>query len=252
MKIIAVINQKGGVGKTTTCINLSAELAGRGHRVLLVDLDPQGNSTSGLGHQRADSPTLYEILLEGVSPAEALHSTSWDNLTLIPSNMNLAGAELELASAMNREMRLKRALAPLQDRFDMALIDCPPSLGLLTVNAMAAASELLVPIQCEYYALEGLTLLNRTVGTVRDNLNEYLHIGAVLLTMYDQRLRLAQEVEVQIREAFGDVVFRTVIPRNVALAEAPSHGEPIGTYRPFSSGALAYKDLAQEVEQRWL
>lgn len=251
MKIVAVINQKGGVGKTTTCVNLSKELADRGHRVLLVDADPQSNSTSGLGFRPEGQTSLYDVLIERAEPQQVLLQTQWENLTVLPSSIDLAGAELDLASAMSRENRLSRALTPLKDRFDFALIDCPPALGLLSVNALTAAQETLVPIQCEYYAMEGLGLLSRTIDAVHRNLNAQLYLGSIVLTMYDQRTRLTLEVEEQIREAFGNVVLQTVIPRNVALAEAPSFGLPVSEYAPASRGAEAYRELAREVEQRW-
>lgn len=252
MKVVVIINQKGGVGKTTTCINLAAELGLLGHSVLVVDSDPQANTTSGLGWKRDDGLTLYELLTQGGDVIQSVRKTAWQNVSLLPSNLLLAGAELELAAAISREMRLKKLLTPLSGSYDVALVDCPPSLGLLTVNAMAAADELLVPVQCEYYAMEGLSLLKNTIDTVRENLNAKLKISSILLTMYDSRVLLANAVEEQIRHEFSEAVFRTVIPRNVALAEAPSYGQPVCVYRPGCRGCLAYHELALEAEKRWL
>lgn len=251
MKVITVINQKGGVGKTTTVVNLSAELSRLGYRILTVDSDPQGNCSSGLGWGKEPGPTMYECLVDGVPARVAIVSTAWGP-DLLPSGVSLAGAELDLAPLMSRENRLLRCLQGVWTDYDAALVDCPPALGLLTVNAMTAASVILVPIQCEYYAMEGLTLLDRTIQTVRLNLNPELKIDGILLTMYDQRTRLADEVAGQIREVFGSAVLNTVIPRNVALAEAPSFGQPVGIYASSSRGAEAYRQLAQEVEDKWL
>ncbi len=253
MKTIAVINQKGGVGKTTTCVNLAAELGAMGKKILVVDADPQGNATTGLGSGFEDSVTLYDVLLGGEAQKWALHSSSAENVSLISSHINLVGADLELASAKNREFRLKKALAQLQDDFDAAILDCPPSLGLLTVNALAAADKVLVPMQCEYYAMQGLILLTRTVDMIRENgINEAAQIDAILFTMYNPNLRLTREIEAQIREVYGPRVLHTVIPRNVALAAAPAQGLSIRDYGKSSTGGKAYHDLALEVKKLWL
>ena len=248
-RVLAVVNQKGGVGKTTTAINLSAALAAVGRRVLLVDLDPQANSTSGLGGTPG-SPTIYHVLILGRPVVEVYQSTSVDGLKLVPSHQDLYGAEIELVSLDARNHRLREMLDPVREHFDFIFVDCPPSLGLLTLNALVAAEGLIVPIQCEYYALEGVTSLMNTVGKIRETLNPRLSIEGILLTMFDERTNLAFQVGGEIRGHFPDHVFETVIPRNVRLAEAPSFGQSILTYDPRSRGAMAYTDLAKEVIRR--
>jgi len=249
--VIACANQKGGVGKTTTVINLATYLALDGRRVLVVDLDPQGNATSGLGFDRASAQTsIYPALLEGLSARELIQQTQIDGLWLNPSGKDLAGAEVELVDIPERERRLKLALAELHPSFDFILLDCPPAVGLLTVNALSAADAVLVPIQCEYYALEGLSQLLSTIDLVRDNLNPQLQLAGVLLTMFDGRTTLSADVAAEVRRHLGQSVFRTVVPRSVRLAEAPSYGRPIARYSPESRGALAYKALAEEVLER--
>jgi chromosome partitioning protein len=253
MNIVAVANQKGGVGKTTCCINLAAELGRSGHSVLLADLDPQGNSTSGLGVDRsALSRSVYDLLLGEASLEEVLIRTPWEGVSLLPATLDLAGAEVELAGAMSRETRLRRGLAGGTADHDVILIDCPPSLGLLTLNAFVAASRLLVPIQCEYFALEGVGQLMRTLELVQNYLNADLELAGVVLTMQDQRTRLSREVGDEVRRQFGPVVFETAIPRNVRLSEAPSYGKPIAYYDGTCSGAAAFVELAREVSDRWL
>ncbi len=252
MVVVAVANQKGGVGKTTCCVNLAAELGQAGNSVLLIDMDPQGNSSSGLGLDRTELPaSTYDVLVGQGGIAESLQSTPWEGVSVLPATLDLAGAEVELAGAMSRETRLSRKIAELEG-FDMILVDCPPSLGLLTLNAFVAADELLVPIQCEYYALEGVGQLLQTVDLVRDYLNDSLILSGVVLTMFDPRTRLSREVAGEVRDQFGSVVFDTVIPRNVRLSEAPSFGRPIGYYDGQCAGAQAFRTLSEEVVQRWL
>lgn len=252
MVVVAVANQKGGVGKTTCCVNLAAELGSAGRKVLLVDMDPQGNSTSGLGLDRTSLPSsTYDVLVGDGNIAGVLQPTEWQGVSVLPATLDLAGAEVELAGAMSRETRLSRKLADLEG-FDMVLIDCPPSLGLLTLNAFVAARDLLVPIQCEYYALEGVGQLLQTVDLVRNYLNGSLVLSGVVLTMFDPRTRLSKEVVQEVRKQFGDVVFDTVIPRNVRLSEAPSFGKPIGYYDGHCTGAEAFRKLSEEVTERWL
>lgn len=246
---IAVTNQKGGVGKTTTTVSLGASLAARGLRVLIVDADPQANATSALGVRGRDETGLYAALIEEEPLERSVEVTSTPNLWLVPTTPALAGAEVELVTVMAREFRMKRALESLRTMYDVILMDCPPSLGLLTVNALAAADEVIIPVQAEYFALEGLGHLSKTVEMIRRNLNPQLAIRGVLLTMYDSRTNLAREVEQEVRTHFP-ATFRTVIPRSVRLAEAPSHGEPITAYDPSSTGAKAYEELASELIDR--
>lgn len=247
-RVIAIANQKGGVGKTTTTVNLGAALAERDHRTLVIDLDPQGNATTGLGiNYRTLDHTMYDVLLNDVPLEDCIEPTEVKNLFVAAASLDLAGAEIELVPAFSREGRLKRALAEVIDDYDYVLIDCPPSLGLLTVNGLVAASELIVPIQCEYYALEGLAQLTRNVELVRTNLNPELEISGIVLVMYDSRTRLAEQVVQEVRAHFGNRVCRVKIPRNIKLSEAPSFGQPITTFDPSSRGAVAYRELAREV-----
>jgi chromosome partitioning protein len=248
---VAIANQKGGVGKSTTAINLGAGLAFQGERILLLDLDPQGNTTSGLGIDRsAIEYSTYDVLVEDVAIEDAIEPSSVRDLFMVPATIELAGAEIELVSMFSREARLGTAIKSIVDDFDFVLIDCPPSLGLLTVNGLAAADQVLIPIQCEYYALEGVSQLLRNVQLVQRNLNPQLEVEGVVLTMYDGRTTLAADVVAQVREHFGDTTYRTVIPRTVRLSEAPSYGEPIEAYDPMSRGAIAYRELAREFRRR--
>ena len=249
-RVIAVANQKGGVGKTTTAVNLGACLADLGYRTLIVDLDPQGNASTGLGiNTRELAVSMYDVLLNDTPLEDCIEGASVRNLFVAPASLDLAGAEIELVPAFSRELRLRTALEEVQADYDVVLIDCPPSLGLLTVNALAAATEVLVPIQCEYYALEGLGQLVHNVELVRSRLNRTLEISAIVLVMYDARTRLAEDVANEVRTHFGAKVCRTVVPRTVRLSEAPSFGQPIIVFDPSSRGAIAYRELAKEVSR---
>ncbi|HHX50364.1 MAG TPA: ParA family protein [Clostridia bacterium] len=247
-RAIAIANQKGGVAKTTTAVNLGACLAVFGKRVLLVDTDPQGNASSGLGINRMETMRcIYDVLINGVPLDSVIVPTEVENLELVPATIQLAGAEIELVSAISREVKLRRALAPVKDHYDYILLDCPPSLGLLTLNALTAADTVLIPIQCEYYALEGLGQLMNTVHLVQKHLNPSLALEGVVLTMFDARTNLSIQVVEEVKSYFRGKVFRTIIPRNVRLSEAPSHGKPIITYDNRSRGAEVYQELAKEV-----
>ncbi|GAF66348.1 ParA family protein [Alkalihalobacillus trypoxylicola] len=247
-KIIAVANQKGGVGKTTTSVNLSACLAYIGKKVLLVDIDPQGNATSGAGIEKGDvEECVYDMLVNDVDTKTVIKQTTVENLDMVPATIQLSGAEIELVSTISREVRLKRALASVASDYDYIFIDCPPSLGLLTINALTAADSVLIPVQCEYYALEGLSQLLNTVRLVQKHLNTELEIEGVLLTMLDARTNLGIQVIDEVKKYFREKVFDVIIPRNVRLGEAPSHGKPIIIYDPKSRGAEVYVELAKEV-----
>ena len=249
-KIISIINQKGGVGKTTTAVNLAAFLADKGYKTMLVDADSQGNATSGLSKYVEFEETLYDVLLDDISIEEAVVKTDIKKLSILPASIDLAGAEIEMVSMEKREFLMKRKLDQVCDKYDFILIDCPPSLGLMTLNALVASQEILIPIQAEFYALEGLSQLVKTVQVVTRKLNPGLSILGILLTMFDGRTNLSLQVADEVKKYFGNKVFRTVIPRSVKLSEAPSFGEPILTYAPKSKGAEAYKKLCREVIKR--
>lgn len=247
-RVVAIANQKGGVGKTTTSVNLSACLAHIGKKVLLIDTDPQGNATSGVGVNKGDvHRCIYDILIDDVDVKDVIIATKVENLDIIPATISLAGAEIELVSTISREVRMKHALQNVRDEYDFIIIDCPPSLGLLTLNALTASDAILIPVQCEYYALEGLSQLLSTIRLVQKHLNPNLIIDGVLLTMFDARTNLGIQVIEEVKKYFQDKVYRTIIPRNVRLSEAPSHGEPIIVYDPRSRGAEVYLELAKEV-----
>ncbi len=247
-RVLAVANQKGGVGKTTTAVNLGACLATLGYRTLVVDLDPQGNASTGLGvNPRELETSMYEVIMQDLPMDQCVEPTSVRNLFVAPASLDLAGAEIELVPAFSRELKLRRAIEVVLPDYDFILIDCPPSLGLLTVNGLAAAGEVIVPIQCEYYALEGLGQLLRNVELVRKSLNPTLELSSIILVMYDARTKLADQVVQEVRAHFGDRVCRTVVPRTVRLSEAPSFGQPIISFDPTSRGAIAYRELAKEV-----
>jgi chromosome partitioning protein len=247
-RIIAVTNQKGGVGKTTTSVNLGACLAYIGQKVLLVDIDPQGNATSGVGVEKGDvHQCIYDVLVDDVEVNDTIKQSKVENLSIIPATISLAGAEIELVPTISREVRLKKALEKVKDEYDYIIIDCPPSLGLLTINALTASDAVVIPVQCEYYALEGLSQLLSTVRLVQKHLNHDLMIDGVLLTMLDARTNLGIQVIEEVKKYFQDKVYRTIIPRNVRLSEAPSHGEPIIIYDAKSRGAEVYLELAKEV-----
>jgi len=256
--IISFANQKGGVGKTTTTLNIGSYLAKLGKKVLLVDLDPQGNLSSGVGCSRSKKdflgkknlPTIYDVLVNDKKVSEVFTLTNVDNLHILPANLELAGAEIELVSMMSRETRLKKALEQVSEQYDYLLIDCPPSLGLLTVNALAASDNIIIPVQCEYFALEGLSQLLEMVKIVKNSLNQQLEILGVALTMYDSRTKLSSLVAEEVNKFFKDKVFKTIIPRNIKLSEAPSHGKPISEYKPNSAGGKAYEKMAKEIIKR--
>ena len=249
--VFAIMNQKGGVGKSTTSINLSAALGELRKKVLLIDLDPQGNTTSGIGGQKVtDKGCIYDVLLNDVAISDIIQHVEAKNVDLVPATINLAGAEVELVSVIARETRLRDAIKPLLDEYDYVIIDCPPSLGLLTINALTAPNSLIIPIQCEYYALEGVSKLIESMKLVKNHMNPELDIFGILLTMYDKRTSLCMQVAEEVKNYFGNQVFKTVIPRTVKLAEAPSYAQSIIDYMPMSKGAKAYRDLAKEVIRR--
>ena len=247
-KIIAVANQKGGVGKTTTCVNLTCALKKRGRRVLLVDCDPQGNSTSGMGVDKTATPNCYDMLMNGAAAADCIRSTKYGDV--LPANMNLSGCSVELVSSEQREYIMKTALAAVQDDYDFILIDCPPSLELLTLNALVAADNVIIPMQCEYYALEGIADLMTSIKMCKKRLNKRLEIEGIILTMYDARMNLTAQVANELRKYLGDKVYDTVIPRSIRLSEAPSHGIPGVIYEKYNKGSKAYMALAEEFDAR--
>lgn len=248
VKVIAIANQMGGVGKTTTAVNLAACLAALDRKVLLVDSDPQGNATSGLGFDKRDiKQCIYDTLINDVSMQDVIKHTAYKNLDVVPATIQLAGAEIELVSLMNREGRMKNSLERVKHNYDYVIIDCPPSLGLLTINALTAASSIIIPIQCEFYALEGVTMLMNTIQLVQRNLNPALKLEGVLMTMFDSRTNLSTEVVEEVKKYFKTKMYQTIIPRNVRLSEAPSHGQPVIDYDSKSKGAMVYMELAQEV-----
>ena len=246
-RVISIANQKGGVGKTTTAVNLSAILAKKAKKVIIIDADPQGNASSGVGLEKVTSNSLYDVLINDMKIDDTLQQTSIKNLNVCPSNMDLAGAEVELVSQMSREQRLKEKVDEIKEDYDYIIVDCPPSLGLITLNAFTASDSVLIPVQCEYFALEGLGQLLNTVNLVKKHLNKELEIEGAVLTMYDIRTNLSNQVVKEVKRYFGDKVYKTVIPRNIKLSEAPSYGLPITLYDEKSKGARAYEKLAREV-----
>lgn len=246
-RVISIANQKGGVGKTTTSVNISTILAKKGKNVLLIDTDPQGNATSGIGVDKKTDKSIYDVIIGETTIQEAIKDTQVKNLKICPSNINLAGAEVELVSMMSREYRLKEKIEEEKENFDYIIIDCPPSLGLITLNAFTASDSVLIPVQCEYYALEGLEQLMNTINLVKKHLNKELELEGAVLTMYDARTNLANQVVKEVKNYFEDKVYKTVIPRNVRLSEAPSYGMPISVYDPKSKGAKCYERLVKEI-----